>query len=165
VGFFRFAVPALANRVQSFLGTFNGDARDQPAVFETLFREKVGPFVLRLALGLVCVYHGYAKIMANGGTNWSPGLPVGWQLVIAWGEFCGGLAILVGLYCRWAAAAVFLLTIGSLAWLQGTQLFSQPLASLEPRFLQVLCSLTLVFLGGGSWAVTASVGGKALKKR
>ena len=134
-------------------------------MFETHFREKIGPFVLRLALGLVCVYHGFAKIQANGGTNWAPELGTGWQLAIAWGEFSAGLAILVGLYCRWAAGVILLVTVGTLAWFQGKALFSQSLASLEPRFLVVLCSLALVCLGGGSWAVSSPASGKAARKK
>ena len=135
------------------------------SVFESHFREKIGPLVLRLALGIVCVYHGFAKIQGNGGTNWAPDLNVIWQLVIAWGEFGAGLAILVGLYCRWAAAAALLLSIGTLVWFHGAKLFSQPIASLESRFLIVFCSVALLCLGGGAWAVSASSGGRSARKK
>jgi uncharacterized membrane protein YphA (DoxX/SURF4 family) len=47
-------------------------------VFETFFKEKLGPLTLRLALGSVCLYHGYVKIMAQGGTAWTSGLATGW---------------------------------------------------------------------------------------
>ena len=134
-------------------------------MFETHFREKIGPFILRLALGLVCVYHGFAKIQANGGTAWAPELNSGWQLAIAWGEFGAGLAVIVGLYSRWAAGVILLVSVGTLAWFQGTKLFSQSIASLEPRFLVILCALALVCLGGGSWAVSAPAGSKTAKKR
>jgi uncharacterized membrane protein YphA (DoxX/SURF4 family) len=134
-------------------------------VFETHFREKIGPFVLRLALGLVCVYHGFAKIQANGGTAWAPDLGQGWQFAIAWGEFGAGLAVIVGLYPRWAAGVILLVSVGTLAWFQGTNVLSQPLTSLEPRFLVILCALALACLGGGSWAVSAPVGGKAPRKK
>ncbi len=134
-------------------------------MFESHFREKIGPFILRLALGIVCVYHGFAKIQANGGTNWAPELGLGWQLAISWGEFSGGLAIIVGLYCRWAAGVILLVSVGTLAWFQGMRLFAQPLSTLEPRFLVVLCSLALICLGGGSWAVSKPSGGKAVRKK
>ncbi len=135
------------------------------AVFENHFREKIGPLVLRLALGLVCVYHGFAKIQANGGTNWAPDLHVLWQLTIAWGEFGAGMAILVGLYCRWAAAAALLLSVGTLLWFHGARVFSQPIASLESRFLVVLCSVALLCLGGGAWAVSAPAGHRTARKK
>ena len=45
------------------------------------------------------------------------------------------------------------------------RLFAQPLSTLEPRFLVVLCSLALICLGGGSWAVSKPGGGKAVRKK
>ena len=51
-------------------------------MFKSYCKENLGPLTLRLALGLVCVYHGYVKIMATGGTTWYPGMPVGWQLLL-----------------------------------------------------------------------------------
>lgn len=134
-------------------------------VFEATVREKLGPLVLRLALGLICCYHGFLKIMARGGMNWSSGLPLGWQLAIAWAEFGAGIAILIGLYVRWASGLVFLVVIGSLAWFQGLGLFSQPLASLEQHFLLIFCALALLFVGGGPWVVPLSTGAKSVKKR
>jgi uncharacterized membrane protein YphA (DoxX/SURF4 family) len=118
-----------------------------------------------MALGLVCIYHGFAKIQANGGTNWAPDLHVLWQLAIAWGEFGAGMAILVGLYSRWAAAAALVISTGTLVWFQGVRLFSQPIASLESRFLIMFCSVALLCLGGGAWAVSASHGGRAPRKK
>ena len=43
-------------------------------MFEVFFRDKLAPLALRLALGTVFAAHGYAKIMANGGTAWTSGL-------------------------------------------------------------------------------------------
>jgi putative oxidoreductase len=133
--------------------------REAP-VFEAFCKEKLAPLVLRVALGLVCVYHGYLKIMAAGGTAWSPGLATGWQLLIAWGEFGAGLAILVGLHCRVAAAVVVLLTTGTLIWWQGWNLVRLPLASLEPAFLLLLLGLALLFLGAGELSLDGRAGGK-----
>src|SRR5204862_541263 len=74
--------------------------RGRGRMLEAYCREKLGPLALRLALGLVCVYHGFDKIMASGGTHWTATLPAGWQLAIAWGPFTAGVAILAGLRCR-----------------------------------------------------------------
>jgi uncharacterized membrane protein YphA (DoxX/SURF4 family) len=119
------------------------------AVIEAFCREKLGPLTLRLALGSVCVYHGFLKIMAAGGTAWQPGLPAAWQAALAWGEFAAGLAILVGLHCRPAAAAVLALTVGTLLWWQGWGALRLPLRTLEPFVLLALLSLSLLFLGAG----------------
>jgi uncharacterized membrane protein YphA (DoxX/SURF4 family) len=132
-------------------------------------KDKLGPMVLRLALGLVCIYHGYLKIMAAGGTAWLPGLPVGWQFLIAWGEFSAGLAMLVGFHCRVAAAMVLSLMSGTLIWWQGWNVLHLPIHTLEPTILLSLVGLALLFLGAGELSLDGRLAGKkgagkALKK-
>jgi putative oxidoreductase len=140
-------------------------------MFEAYLREKLGPLTLRLALGLVCVYHGYLKIMMAGGTAWYPGWPTGWQVTIAWGEFAAGLAILVGLRCRLAAALVLALTLGTLIGWQGWNVLQLPLRSLEWTLLLLLVGLALLFLGAGELSLDGRAGanmgtaGKAAKKK
>lgn len=124
-------------------------------MFESYCKENLGPLALRLALGFVCVYHGYVKIMASGGTTWYPGMPVSWQLFIAWGEFGAGLAILLGFRCRLAAALVVVLTAGTLIWFQGWNLLQLPLRSLEPTIMLLLMGLAVLFLGAGELSVDA----------
>jgi uncharacterized membrane protein YphA (DoxX/SURF4 family) len=122
-------------------------------VFESICREKLAPLTLRITLGLICCYHGFLKIMAAGGTNWYPGLPTGWQLVIAWCEFGGGLAILLGFRCRISVAVVVAVTAGTLGWLQGWGLFRQPVRSLEPTFMVLMIGVALLCLGAGEFSV------------
>ncbi|HZT80034.1 MAG TPA: DoxX family protein [Gemmataceae bacterium] len=128
-------------------------------MFEAFCKDKLGPLALRAALGLICSYHGYVKIMMSGGTAWGPGLPTGWQAAIAWGEFAAGLAILVGFQCRLAAAVVLGITLGTLAWWQGWNLFHLPLTALEPILTVLLMGLALLFLGAGELSVDARLGG------
>jgi putative oxidoreductase len=119
------------------------------AVFEALFKDKLAPLILRLTLGGVYLAHGYGKIMANGGMNWYPGLAVGWQLAIAWGEFAAGLAMLLGFHCRAAAAAAMSITVGLLLWWHGWNVAHMPMRSMEPTLMLLMAGLTLVFLGAG----------------
>ena len=69
-------------------------------------------FVLRIVLGVVMIAHGYGKI-AGGLSHHvelvrSVGLP-GWLAYLSIGaEFFGGIAVLVGLFTRFAA---FLITV------------------------------------------------------
>jgi uncharacterized membrane protein YphA (DoxX/SURF4 family) len=128
-------------------------------VFESFCRDKLAPLTLRLALGLACVYHGYLKIMAGGGTAWQPALPVGWQLLIAWAEFGAGLALLVGLRCRLAAAVALSVVIGMLVWQEGWNVFHLGPRVLEPVLLLVLVGLALVFQGGGELTLAGASGG------
>lgn len=134
-------------------------------MFEAFFKDKLGPLALRLALGLFCAYHGYLKIMAAGGTAWNPALGVAWQLLVAWGEFAGGLAILLGFRCRLAAAGVLFLSSGLLVWNLGWRLFSQPVSNLEMSFLFLLATLALLFLGAGELSLDARSGGGGGAKR
>jgi uncharacterized membrane protein YphA (DoxX/SURF4 family) len=139
-------------------------------VFEQFCKEKLGPLALRLALGLVCVYHGYVKIMATGGSSWNPSMSVGWQLLISWAEFSAGVAILLGFKCRLAATVVLALTAGTLLWYQGWHVFHLPLHTLEPTLLLLLVGLALLFLGAGELSIDARSGGttgfgRALKRK
>lgn len=121
---------------------------EDAVVFEVFFREKIAPLVLRLAVGLVGIHHGFLKIMADGGTTWTSGMTTFWQLVVAWGEFAAGLAILLGFRCRIAATLMLALTAGTLLWWQGWHVFHLPIATLEPTLLLLLMALSLVFIGG-----------------
>jgi uncharacterized membrane protein YphA (DoxX/SURF4 family) len=129
-------------------------------VFEAVCKDKLAPLVLRVALGLFCVSHGYLKIMAAGGTKWYPDIPVGWQLAIAWGEFASGLAVLVGFRCRLFAALAVAITAGTLAWWQGWNLVRLPLRTLEPTLLVLLTGSALLLLGGGDLSVDSRAFGR-----
>jgi uncharacterized membrane protein YphA (DoxX/SURF4 family) len=129
-------------------------------VLEAFCKDKLGPLSLRLALGLVCVYHGYLKIMATGGTTWYPAWPVGWQLLVAWGEFTAGLAILVGFRCRLASAMILIISGCTFVLWQGWNTFHLPLRTLEPTLLLLLIGLALMFFGAGELSIDGRTGGK-----
>jgi uncharacterized membrane protein YphA (DoxX/SURF4 family) len=124
-------------------------------MFEAYCRENLGPLLLRVALGAVCVARGYLKIMVSGGTAWAAGLSTFWQLVISWGEFTAGVAILAGFRSRWAAAVVMALSVGTQVWWYGWGVFDRPLPDLEGELILLLMALTLVCLGGGGLSLDA----------
>jgi uncharacterized membrane protein YphA (DoxX/SURF4 family) len=128
-------------------------------VFETIFKEKLGPLTLRLALGLTCVYHGYLKVAANGGTSWTSGMSTTWQMVLAWGELVAGLAILLGFYCRTASFGMLAISIGTLIWWQSWHIFRMPVRNLEPFVLLWLTGASLLFTGPGEISLDARSGG------
>jgi uncharacterized membrane protein YphA (DoxX/SURF4 family) len=129
-------------------------------VFEAFCKEKLGPLALRLALGLFYAYHGYIKIMAAGGTAWNPSLPVFWQVLIAWGQFCAGVAILLGFRCRWAATLVLVHMVATAIWSQGWKVIHVTLADMQITLFFVLTGLALLFLGAGQLSLDARSGGK-----
>ena len=134
-------------------------------MFETYCKDKLAPLTLRLGLGLFCVYHGYLKIQASGGTAWYPALPKGWQLAIAWGEFVAGLAILFGIRCRLAAAAALIISGGTFLWWQGWNALRLPIPTVEPMILVLLVAIALVFLGGGGLSLDGRSDAKPAFKR
>lgn len=130
-------------------------------MFEAFCKEKLAPLALRLALGFVCVYHGFAKIMQTGGLNWNPALPLFWQLVLSWGEFVCGVMILLGFRCRLAAGLLLAMVVGNAAHFQGWHVFQLPLRTLEPTLMLLLVGLALLFLGAGELSLDARAGGTA----
>jgi putative oxidoreductase len=134
-------------------------------MIESYCREKLGPLVLRLALGLVCVYHGYLKIMAAGGTAWAPGLSVWLQVFLAWGQFTGGVAVLFGFRTRLAAGLVLACMAGQTAYYHGWDLLRLPLPSLEPLLIMALVALGVLFVGAGDLAVDGRGGARGFRKR
>lgn len=126
--------------------------------------------MLRLALGLFCFHHGFLKIRAGGGTAWHPGLPASWQLLIAWGEFVAGVAILTGCHCRLAAVTILSISGGTTLWRHGWKVLQLPLPTLEPILTILLMALALLFLGGGGLVLGSpgagtALAGKLLKKK
>jgi putative oxidoreductase len=86
--------------------------------------------LLRLALGVIFVAYGFQKISREGGTSWVPPqlgdvLGAGVQGLIAWTEFLGGIALLLGVLSR---VAVIPLAVG--------QLIAIYLVRLDGSFLQ-----------------------------
>ncbi len=118
-------------------------------MFEAFCKDKLAPLILRLGLGPLAIWHGFTRITANGGMAWHPGLWVGWQLLLSWGELAAGLAILLGLRCRLAALALVGIVLTVLIEWHRWAVFNLPARALEPVLLLVCAGLTLVCLGGG----------------
>jgi uncharacterized membrane protein YphA (DoxX/SURF4 family) len=114
-----------------------------------------------MALGSFCAYHGFLKIMAAGGTAWNPMLPVPWQVLLSWGEFTAGVAILLGFRCRIAAVLILALISGNLIWFQGWHVLRMPWQNLEQPLILLLSALALLFLGAGDLSIDGRTGSKA----
>lgn len=115
----------------------------------------VGLLALRVAVGLVFVVHGWAKL--NGIEGFAEmltgsGMPaatlVAW--VVALVEFLGGLAILLGFYTSMAAKVLVVEMIFALLLVHT----KMPWAAAEMAILALGGSLALAGLGGGKWKVS-----------
>lgn len=108
--------------------------------------------VMRLALGVVMVAHGYHKVF--GGLHHhvqfvaSLGLP-GWTAYLsAFAEFFGGLLVLIGLFTRAAALAIFVDMVVAIDKVHFHNGLMGPTGYEFPLALAAL-AFALIFLGGG----------------
>src|SRR5689334_18637146 len=109
----------------------------------------LGLLVLRLGLAILVIYQGSEKI-TRAGTKWGAAwhytgpppppalfagpnpaappehLPAAVQLVISWGQVVCGIALALGAFTRWAAAALIVLRVGGVAIFALQDRFSFP---------------------------------------
>lgn len=129
-------------------------------------KPSLAPLVLRLGLASIFLYHSYLKLGQNGGTDWCPDLlPSEVQVMVAWMELLGALAIGFGVLSRVAALAFAIEMIAAIILVTGkrefvdTRRFVPDLAyrfehvGYEYNFAIVVICLTLIVLGSGQWSV------------
>jgi putative oxidoreductase len=120
-----------------------------------------GPFVLRVAVGLIFIAHAYAKatMFTFAGTEKffeANGFP-GWTVYPVFAtEIAGGFALLLGLRTRTAALALVPVILGALKpHLANGWLFNVPGGGWEfPAFVLVALA-AIALLGGGAYALDA----------
>jgi putative oxidoreductase len=146
-------------------------------MFTTFFRSESNTstklnlvlLILRLSLGVIFIYHGLEKITGpSGGAGWvtdmygrRPELQVpttltftGIQLAVSWGEFIGGVALLVGLLTRLAALGMIIIQAGAIILVTGARGFSPETgAGYEYNIALLAMCLSLLILGAGKWSV------------
>jgi putative oxidoreductase len=134
----------------------------------------LGLLVLRLGLAILVLSQGFEKI-TRAGTKWgaawhytgpppppalfggpnppppSKHLPAPVQLVISWGQVFCGMALLLGVLTRWAAAVLFVLQVGAIGIFTIQDRFSFPEGGgyQYNSAILVMC-VALMFLGGGA---------------
>ena len=129
--------------------------------------DKLGPYApvfLRLALGIVFIYHGWGKVFgaeAGMGASWmGDKMPAIVQILVSWGELIGGAAILVGFLTKLAAAGIAIIMVGAIVTVHGANGFGMQNSGYEYNFVLICMCLALMGLGSGP----LSVGGKCCKK-
>lgn len=122
--------------------------------------EDAGRLVLRLALGVLMLLHGLAKITAGPGFIMGLLAKAGLPAFLAWGVYVGEvvapLLIILGLWTRAAAlvvainmvVAVALVHLGDLA-----RMTPQGGWALELQGLFLFSALALALLGAGRWSL------------
>ena len=120
----------------------------------------LGKLILRIALGLLVLLHGIAKL--RGGVRPIEGMVAahGWPTFIAYGAFIGEvvgpLLLLIGFYARIGAALIAINMLFAFALVhmgQLTQLNEQGGWALELQGMFLFTAIALVFMGPGRISV------------
>jgi putative oxidoreductase len=122
-------------------------------------------------MGAVFLWHGWDKIdyvHGNWGTDWAremwanhPGagavpapLTFPWvQFVVAWGEFLGGAALVLGLFTRLAAVGMILIQGGAIYMVTAAHGFTGKEVGWEYNFVLLAGCLAMFITGGGICAM------------
>src|SRR5438270_14022231 len=105
-------------------------------MLEGLAARTFAPLLLRVALAAVFIYHGLDKVRADNdyGLNWAQAMkedappmlikarPL--QLIVAWGELLGGVAVALGILTRIAALGLLIIMSGAIFTYSGHHGFS-----------------------------------------
>jgi putative oxidoreductase len=134
-------------------------------MFEHVAIRTFVPLLLRVALAAVFIFHGLEKVHPDTGYGWRwaerlPGAPPvlsnapPLQLLIAWGELLGGVAVALGILTRYAAIGLLIIMVGAIFTYSGHHGFSavnQP--GYEYNFVLILVCAALVLAGAGTFSL------------
>ena len=119
--------------------------------------------IIRIAVGWNLVVHGWGKVMRGPEAfvrpfveqGFDPALPWVWAALII--ELVGGIALILGLFTRFfaAAAAVEMLIISALYWKNG---FAWLNRGYEYTLLWGLVSFAIALRGGGPYSLDRKLG-------
>jgi putative oxidoreductase len=135
--------------------------------------KEYGATLLRLMVGITYVLHAYLVFFVFTPAAWvrfaqAKGIPLAevlvWYVLLA--HTLGGIALIVGLWTRWAALANAVVMLGAVWFVYGNTGFflkavlvdaakgSVARAGYEFELLLLVATVSLIFLGGGALALT-----------
>lgn len=129
--------------------------------------ETLAPFsyaLIRVALGLILVPHGFAKLFLNDAAptsrhfvHWAWAYPLAWAYFIGAIEFVGGLMLALGLFTRVVAAAVVIeMAVISFAVLYPHWDWGRH--GMEYTMFMGLVALSIFLAGGGRYSLDQMIG-------
>jgi putative oxidoreductase len=117
--------------------------------------------VLRLGLGVMFIAHSLLKVFVftlPGTAQFfeSVGFPGALAYLVAGAELAAGVALVLGIYTRWAALATIPILLGA-AWVHAPNgwVFSAPNGGWEYPVFLAIAALTQALLGDGAYALGA----------
>jgi len=115
--------------------------------------------LIRVALGLILIPHGYAKLFLNDAVPASRNFVLfGWAYPLAWAyfigalEFFGGILLAVGLFTRVVAAA-FVIEMSVICFAVLWPNWSWGRRGMEYALFMGIVALAIFFRGGGRWSL------------
>ena len=124
--------------------------------------------LLRIALGLILIPHGMQKLFgAFGGAGFTgnaalfdrlgyhPG--IFWGTLVACTEFFGGILLALGLFTRFAAAAIVIFMLNAIYMTSKAGFFWTNRGS-EYSILILFAALVFLIRGGGAWSLDRKLG-------
>ncbi len=131
----------------------------------------IGPFLIRIGLGVIFMFHGYSKMFQGGHANIAKmmadkGAPMpevlGWLAAIS--EFVGGALILVGFLSRiWGLGHVVVMLVAIFV-VHGIDTFAAKDGGIEFPLALLLMALAIVISGPGRISIDQAVFGKKSSK-
>lgn len=128
--------------------------------------------ILRVALGAILIPHGMQKLFgAFGGMGYtanaalferlgySPG--AFWGTLVGCTEFIGGILLVLGLFTRFAAAAVLIFMLTAIKFTSAKGFFWSA-GGMEYPILIGVCALYFLIRGSGPWSVDHKILGREL---
>jgi putative oxidoreductase len=118
----------------------------------------IGILLIRIAIGVVFIAHGYQKLQNMTGVIGffsSLGLSALVAYIVMIIEILGGIMVLLGIFVRPAAALISMVMVGALftAKMGSSLLASQGKPGFELELTLLLCALSIVFLGAGKFSL------------
>ncbi|MDM0041363.1 DoxX family protein [Variovorax sp. J22G21] len=127
--------------------------------------DDTGKLVLRLALGILILLHGVAKLSSGVGFVSSQlvahGLPAALAYLVYIGEIIAPVLIIVGIYTRpaaWVMVINMLFAVGLVHMKQLTMLDKNGGWALELQGMFLFAALAVAFLGAGRFSVGGTSG-------
>lgn len=121
----------------------------------------VGLLLLRLILGVVFIYHGWAKVTNIDGTlGFFSSIGLGSTALVylaAYGEFIGGILMILGLWTRFVAPVLVIIMAVAIQTVHLTKGFNIMSGGYEYALTLLVVSAAVGMLGAGKYSVDSQM--------